>query len=68
MWTESGGAVLGEAFVEPRQQYAAGSRQEKIWARQPLRPDWYDGGKSLKPVCRRRSPVPAACCVSLWPS
>jgi hypothetical protein len=22
--------------------YAAGSRQEKIWVRQPLRPDWFD--------------------------
>jgi subtilisin family serine protease len=47
VWEESGGSVLGYAFVAPPRQYAAGSRQEQVWARQPLRPDWYDGGASL---------------------
>ena len=32
------------AFVEPSQRYAVGRRQEKVWARQPLRPDWFGGG------------------------
>jgi subtilisin family serine protease len=49
VWVESGGGVLGEAFVEPSQRYAAGSRQEKSWARQPLRPDWFGGGTSQSP-------------------
>jgi subtilisin family serine protease len=55
--TSSGVGATTAAFVEPRQRYAAGSRQEKVWARQPLRPDWYGGGPSMsdclpKPVTR----------------
>jgi subtilisin family serine protease len=47
VWTDSAGTdVYFAAFVEPRQRYAAGSRQEKVWARQPLRPDWFGDGTS----------------------
>jgi subtilisin family serine protease len=47
VWSASGGSVFGYAFVGPRERFAAGSRQEEVWGRQPLRPDWYDGGESL---------------------
>jgi subtilisin family serine protease len=44
-WNEiSGTGVDGTAFLEKRQQYAAGSRQEKVWVRQPLRHDWFGEG------------------------
>lgn len=53
VWTDSGGTrgigQFGVAFVEPRQRYAAGSRQEKVWVRQPLRPDWSTGESNLSP-------------------
>ncbi|GIG02984.1 S8 family serine peptidase [Catellatospora citrea] len=52
-YISSGFAWLDEAFYdtlgdsgvvtqESLRRYAPGSKQQKVWVRQPLRPDWYD--------------------------
>jgi subtilisin family serine protease len=57
---------IDEAFYddlvtqEAPRRYAPGSRHEKVWVRQPLRPDWYDdpaelvGGCAPEPISRTR--------------
>ncbi|MCW6007571.1 S8 family serine peptidase [Micromonospora sp. CPCC 205371] len=45
---------------EAPRSYPPGSRHEKVWVRQPLRPDWYDdpaetvGGCAPEPITRTR--------------
>jgi subtilisin family serine protease len=39
---------------ESLRRYGAGSRQEKAWVRQPLRPDWYDDPGSSPSACAPR--------------
>ncbi|MEJ3742639.1 S8 family serine peptidase [Actinomycetes bacterium KLBMP 9797] len=55
-WTDVGvvHGVLpdGIGLIEPARTYAAGSRQEKIWGRGPLRPDWYDDPAASWSPCR----------------
>lgn len=47
-YVSPGFAWIDEAFYngtvtqEGLRRYEPGSRQEKVWVRQPLRPDWYD--------------------------
>ncbi|MEO3926251.1 S8 family serine peptidase [Micromonosporaceae bacterium B7E4] len=58
-WTDIGvvhGVLTdGIGMIEPPRTYPAGSRQEKMWARKPLRPDWYDDPAASWSPCR---PVP----------
>ncbi|MFG1674426.1 S8 family serine peptidase [Micromonospora sp. NPDC049282] len=41
---------------EATRRYAPGSRQEKVWVRQPLRSDWYDDPASSPGACTPRAP------------
>ncbi|MGN9906018.1 S8 family peptidase [Phytohabitans sp. LJ34] len=41
-WIDEAFYADGVVTQEPTRTYAPGSRHEKVWVRQPLRPDWYD--------------------------
>ncbi len=41
----------GFASIESRRMHEAGSREEKVWVRQPLRPDWYDDPRESTSGC-----------------
>jgi hypothetical protein len=47
----------GVVTEEPFHAYAAGSRQQKVWVRQPLRPDWYDDAALALSSC---TPTPVS--------
>ncbi|WP_246002475.1 S8 family peptidase [Allorhizocola rhizosphaerae] len=49
------GVGYGAVTQEGRQSYPPGSRHTKTWARQPLRPDWYDNPAGSPSGCE---PVP----------
>ncbi|HEX7744618.1 MAG TPA: S8 family serine peptidase [Micromonosporaceae bacterium] len=56
-YLSSGFSWIDEAFYngvvtqEAQRRYAPGSRQEKVWVRQPLRPDWYDDPAPVTSSC-----------------
>ncbi|MFG3709161.1 S8 family serine peptidase [Micromonospora sp. NPDC047670] len=61
-YVSSGYAWLDEAFwkgtvtQEGTRRYAPGSRQEKVWVRQPLRSDWYDDPAGSPSGCQPLAP------------
>jgi subtilisin family serine protease len=62
-YVSPGFAWIDEAFYdgvvtqEGVRRYEPGSRQEKVWVRQPLRPDWYD---DPAPVVSSCAPAPVS--------
>ncbi|WP_234361477.1 S8 family serine peptidase [Plantactinospora sp. BB1] len=61
-YVSSGVDWLDEAFwdgivtQEAPRRYAPGSRQPKVWVRQPLRSDWYDDPAVSPSACAPRAP------------
>ena len=55
-WTDEAfwnGTVTQEGII----RYAPGSRQEKVWVRQPLRSDWYDDPGGSASACAPLAPA-----------
>jgi hypothetical protein len=46
----------GTVSQEPAMEYAAGSRQDKVWLRQPLHSDWYDATTGSPSGCQPATP------------
>ncbi len=61
-YVSAGFAWLDEAFwngtvtQEPLARYEPGSRQDKVWVRQPLRSDWYDAQTGSPSECAPAAP------------
>jgi len=55
-WTDLAG-WSGAYAQEAPTQYAPGSRQDKVWLRQPLHSDWYDNPARAGTGCRHPAPT-----------
>jgi hypothetical protein len=50
-WIDEAFYADGVVTQESTRTYAPGSRHQKVWVRQPLRPDWYDSVDSSPSDC-----------------
>jgi hypothetical protein len=55
-WVDEAFYADGVVTQEPSRTYAPRSRHEKVWVRQPLRPDWYDAADPSPSECAPTPP------------
>jgi len=55
-WIDEAFYADGVVTQESTRTYAPGSRHEKVWVRQPLRPDWYDAVEPSPSDCAPTPP------------
>ncbi|MEK8104893.1 hypothetical protein NKG94_06170 [Micromonospora sp. M12] len=65
LWADEG-VYGGLSAQEAPRSYRPGSRQTKVWARQPLHSGWYDDPAGADYSCATSRRGPGATCTSTW--